>query len=70
MNQGILDALAAPDDATAKTNWDKVQDILRADMPAVPLLSSKPPAAAQAYMKGFVPAPNLTEPFTNIWLDK
>jgi peptide/nickel transport system substrate-binding protein len=70
MNQAILDALAAPDDATAKTNWDKVQDFLRADMPAVPLLSSKPPAVAQAYMKGFVPAPNLTESFTNIWLDK
>jgi peptide/nickel transport system substrate-binding protein len=70
MNQGILDALAAADDSTAQAAWAKVQDMLRADMPAVPLLSSKPPAAAQTYVKGFVPAGNLTESFGNVWLDK
>jgi hypothetical protein len=41
-----------------------------ADMPSVPLVSGKTPAAGQVYVKGFTPSPTLLELFTNVWLDK
>ena len=63
-------ALTSSDAAEQLAEWQKVQDFLAADMPSVPLLSSKPPAAGAIYVKGFVPAGNLIEYFTNVWLDK
>ncbi len=35
-----------------------------ADMPSVPIVSGKTPAAGQVYVKGFVPGPTLLELFT------
>ena len=64
------DALAATDDATAKTLWEKAQDLIAADLPTVPLVNSTPPAVAQAYVKGFVGAGNLTELMNSVWIDK
>ena len=55
MWQAMQNAMTTTDSAQAETYWQEVQDYLAADMPTVPLLSSKPPAAAQAYVKGFVP---------------
>jgi len=52
----------------AKEYWQQAQDFLAADMPSVPMLSSKPPAAAQLYVKGFVPNSTLTELFNTVWL--
>ena len=42
--------------------------MLAADMPAVPILSSKPPAVAQKYVKGFVPSASLTEFYNTVWI--
>ena len=70
LNTAMLAALAATSDADAKTQWEKAQDILAADMPTVPLVNSTPPGAMQAYVKGFQGAGNLTEMFNTVWLDK
>jgi peptide/nickel transport system substrate-binding protein len=70
MNQAIVDALKASDEAGQAAAWAKAQDLLRADMPAVPLASSKTPAGIQAYVKGLTPSPTMYEILTDVWLDK
>ncbi|HEY0442701.1 MAG TPA: ABC transporter substrate-binding protein [Candidatus Limnocylindrales bacterium] len=70
VDKTMNDALAATDEATAKTLWEKAQDLLAKDLPTVPLVNSTPPAVAQAYVKGFVGAGNLTELLNSVWLDK
>ncbi|HSS35448.1 MAG TPA: ABC transporter substrate-binding protein [Patescibacteria group bacterium] len=69
--KAAFDAAAiAPDEATAKAAWEKAQDILAKDLPTAPLVHSKPPAAAKAFVKGFLGAGNLNEPMWPVWLDK
>ena len=63
-------AQSAPDEAAAKTAWEQAQDVLGRDLPDVPIVHSKPPAAAKAYVKGFLGAGNLNEPLYSVWLDK
>jgi peptide/nickel transport system substrate-binding protein len=63
-------AAVAPDEAAAKAAWETAQDILAKDLPTVPLVHSKPPAAAKAFVKGFLGAGNLNEPLYPVWLDK
>jgi peptide/nickel transport system substrate-binding protein len=70
LNKTMKDAEAATDDATAKSLWEKAQDMIRADMPTVPIVNSTPPAAAAAFVKGFVGAGNLTEILNTVWLDE
>ena len=70
MNQAMDDALKASDTATQQANWEKAQDMILADMPALPLASGKTPTAAATYVKGFVPSPTLLELFQSVWLDK
>jgi peptide/nickel transport system substrate-binding protein len=70
MNDAMVAALASSDEATQQTEWSKAQDQIVADMPSVPLVSGKTPAAGQVYVKGFTPSPTLLELFTNVWLDK
>jgi ABC-type transport system substrate-binding protein len=64
------DALAATDEATAKTLWEKAQDMVAADLPSIPIVNSTPPAVAQSFVKGFVGAGNLNELLNTVWLDK
>ena len=70
MNEAMVKALASSDEATQKTEWGKAQDQILADIPSVPIVSGKTPAAGQTYVKGFTPSPTLLELFTNVWLDK
>jgi peptide/nickel transport system substrate-binding protein len=70
LNQTMADALAATDEATAKSLWEKAQDLIRADIPTVPLVSSTPPAAARADVKGFVGSGALNEYLNSVWLDR
>ena len=70
MNQAMVDALAATDEATQAASWGKAQDLILADMPAVPLGSVKTLGGIANYVKGFVPSPTLTEIMTDVWLDK
>ena len=70
LEKTMNDALAATDDATAKSLWEHAQDLLRTDLPTVPLINSTPPAAAQAYVKGFVGSGGLNEYLNTVWLDK
>lgn len=70
MNQAMLDALAATDEAGQAANWLKAQQLIAADYPTVPIVSGKTPSAGQVYVKGFVPSPTLLELFTDVWLDK
>jgi peptide/nickel transport system substrate-binding protein len=70
MNKAMVDALASSDQATQQADWEKAQDQIVADMPSVPIVSGKTPAAGQVYVKGFVPSPTLLELFTDVWLDK
>jgi peptide/nickel transport system substrate-binding protein len=61
-------ALGAPNDGEAVKHWQEAQDMLAADMPAVPILSSNPPAVAQKYVQGFVPSASLTEFYNTVWI--
>jgi peptide/nickel transport system substrate-binding protein len=70
LDQTMNDALAATDEATAKTLWEKAQDLIRADIPTVPLVNSTPPAAARADVKGFVGSGALNEYLASVWLDR
>ena len=54
MNAAMVAALASSDEATQQTEWAKAQDLILADMPSVPIVSGKTPAAGQTYVKGFV----------------
>ena len=62
--------LAAADEAAARAAWEQAQDILARDLPTVPLVHSKPPAAAKATIKGFVGAGNLNEQFNTVHLSQ
>ena len=70
LEQTMNDALAATDEGTAQELWEKAQDLLRADMPTVPLINSTPPAAARADVMGFVGSGGLNEYFNSVWLDR
>lgn len=70
LERTMNDALAATDEATAKALWEKAQDLIRADMPTVPLINSTPPAAARADVKGFVGSGGLNEFLNTVWLDR
>jgi peptide/nickel transport system substrate-binding protein len=69
LNGLLIDAMTL-DDMRAETAWQKVQDLLAADMPTVPLLSVKLPAAARKYVVGFVGSGNHTEVLGTVWLNK
>jgi peptide/nickel transport system substrate-binding protein len=62
--------LAATSDSAAQTAWGQAQDILGRDLPIIPILNSKPPAAEAVYVKDFQGNGNLTEYFNTVWLDK
>ena len=70
LEKTMNDALAATDEATAKSLWEHAQDLLKTDLPTVPLINSTPPAAAQAYVKDFVGSGGLNEYLNSVWLDK
>jgi peptide/nickel transport system substrate-binding protein len=70
LNAAMLAALASSDEATQQSEWTKAQDLILADMPSVPIVSGKTPAAGQTYVKGVIPSPVLLEIFTDTWLDK
>jgi len=70
LNKTMNDALAATDDATAKTLWEKAQDLIAADLPSIPIVNSTPPAVEQSYVQGFVGAGNLTEFLNTVWINK
>jgi peptide/nickel transport system substrate-binding protein len=70
LNETMAAALAATDEATAKELWEKAQDLIRADIPTIPLVSSTPPAAARADVKGFVGSGALNEYLNTVWLDR
>ncbi|HEX7491232.1 MAG TPA: ABC transporter substrate-binding protein [Candidatus Limnocylindrales bacterium] len=58
------------DDKSAETSWKKSQDLLAADMPTVPLMDVKLPAAARKYVMGFVGSGVHSEGFGSVWLNK
>jgi len=70
LDKTMNDALAATDEASAKTLWEKAQDLIAADLPSIPIVNSTPPAVSQSYVKGFVGAGNLEELLNSVWLDK
>jgi len=70
VNALMLQALTDTTAATAQADWYAVQDMVAADMPTVPLLTSKLPAGARNYVMGFVGAGNKTEILDTVWLNK
>lgn len=63
-------ALAAPNTQEATKLWGEAQDMLGKDLPIIPLVNAKPPAAAQTRVKGFVSSGNLREQLNTVWLSK
>ena len=45
----------------SRPSGTKAQDLILADLPSVPIVSGKTPAAGPTYVKGFVPSPTLLE---------
>jgi peptide/nickel transport system substrate-binding protein len=70
LNTVMTAALTATTATAANADWQKAQDLIAADMPTVPLLSSKLPAGAQRYVMGFVGSGNQTEVLNTVWLSK
>jgi peptide/nickel transport system substrate-binding protein len=70
LNATMATALQATDDATVKAGWEKAQDLVAADMPTVPLLNARLPAASRDYVMGFVAAGSEVEVLSTVWLDK
>jgi ABC-type oligopeptide transport system substrate-binding subunit len=70
LNTVMTTALTDANPTAANTDWQKAQDLIAADMPTVPLLNAKLPAAARNYVMGFVGAGNLIEPLSSVWLNK
>jgi ABC-type transport system substrate-binding protein len=70
LNTVMTAAIADADQAKAKTDWERAQDLLAAGMPTVPLVNAKIPAGAHKYVMGFVGAGNLTEVLNTVWLNK
>lgn len=60
----------ATDTATAQAAWTAAQAQISSDLPTIPLVNSKPPAAASADLMGFVGAGNLNEYFNTVWLNR
>jgi peptide/nickel transport system substrate-binding protein len=70
LDKTMNDALAAPDEKTAADLWAKAQDMVRADLPSIPLLNSTMPAVAQSYVKNFIGSGAHDERMNTVWLDK
>jgi peptide/nickel transport system substrate-binding protein len=68
LQKAMQDALMAPNPEDATKHWQEAQDILAADMPTVPILSSNPPAVMQKYVKGFAPSATLMELYNTVWI--
>ena len=66
MTGALIDTTATKADA----DWKKAQDLVRVDMPTIPLLSAKLPAASRKYVMGFVGAGNRVEVLDSVWLNK
>lgn len=63
-------ALVTIDTATVESAWEKAQDLVAADMPTVPLVNAKLPAATRSYVRGVVASGNMVEILNTVWLDK
>jgi peptide/nickel transport system substrate-binding protein len=63
-------ALAATTDAQAQKLWEKAQNLIRADLPTVPIANSKPQAGASIDVKGFVGSAGLNEYLNLVYLDR
>jgi peptide/nickel transport system substrate-binding protein len=70
LNATMTAALSATDEATVKAAWQKAQDLVAADMPTVPLLNAKLPAASRSFVRGVVGSGKMVEVLTSVWLDK
>jgi peptide/nickel transport system substrate-binding protein len=70
LNAVMTGAVSDTTTAKAKADWEKAQDLIRADLPTVPLLDAKLPAASRSYVMGFVAAGNRVEILSTVWLDK
>ncbi len=51
----------------AKPMWEQAQDMIRADIPTIPLVNSSPVAAAGANVRGFVGSGAFTEYLNSVW---
>ncbi len=69
-NALMLKALGEPTVDAANADWGQVQDLLAADMPAVPIVNSTPPGAYSAKVHGFVGSGNGIEYFNTVTLSQ
>jgi peptide/nickel transport system substrate-binding protein len=70
MNATMEEAIGATQLATVKAAWEQVQDLVRADMPTVPLVNAKLPAASRTFVRGVVASGSMVEVLNTVWLDK
>ena len=50
--------------------YRQVNQIIADEVPRIPIAHTTPPLLARAYVRGYVPNPTATEPYTPVWHDK
>ncbi|MGA3057281.1 MAG: ABC transporter substrate-binding protein [Candidatus Limnocylindrales bacterium] len=70
LNAAMTAALSAADTGTAKSSWQKAQDLIAADMPTVPLIDVMPTAGARSYVVGLVGSGRGMDNLGSVWLNK
>jgi peptide/nickel transport system substrate-binding protein len=64
----LLAAQAEPDQAKRADMYKKAQEIIKKDCPWIPLVHSTPLLAAKANLKGYIPSPTGSEPYSTTYL--
>jgi peptide/nickel transport system substrate-binding protein len=70
LDAAITTAMTALTDDSAKMAWQSAQDLVRVDMPTVPLLDVLPQAGARTNVLGFVGSGLGLEKFATVWLGR
>jgi peptide/nickel transport system substrate-binding protein len=70
LNSTMNQALAASTADQAKTLWQQAQQMIKVDLPTMPLMESNSPGVEQSYVQGLVGNGSLTEYFNTVWLNK
>jgi peptide/nickel transport system substrate-binding protein len=70
VDAAIRAAASAPDEAAATAGWQRVQQLLRADLPTLPLIDAVSAGAARTDVRGLIGGARLDEPLNEVWLDR
>ncbi|MDQ0216822.1 ABC-type transport system substrate-binding protein [Oikeobacillus pervagus] len=65
----LIEAQTVVDEAKRDALYKKAQEIIHNDAPWIPIAHSIPQLAGKSSIKGFIPHPTGTQPFTNVTIE-